>query len=239
MKTNQQLPTPEMYLTSFQRTRGKLLSTKTRETPPKTGRVGEERGMQGPTLERGSESAEFRPKLAALIRGITRHSHSARNRARSCRIETRKSAAGRTSNVCPKRQRSKRTTAAHPITHRDNTKQKHKEHRPYDGRTGTGHVLRSMWPKKRPQAASTSTNASITTLAFSLVDWRAGVLLDAWSLTDPFLILFPCPGPMPSCGARRGRRAAGRRGGAAGAGGASRGSGRVCVGARGARSTFF
>ena len=134
---------------------------------------GEERGMQGPTLERGSESAEFRPKLAALFRGITRHSHSARNRARSCRIETRKSAAGRTSNVCPKRQRSKRTTATHPITHRDNTKQKHKEHRPYDGRTGTGHVLRSMWRKKRQQAASTTTNASITTPAFSLVDWRA------------------------------------------------------------------
>jgi len=70
-----------MYITSFQRTRGKLLSTKTRETPPKTGRVGEERGMQGPTLERGSESAGFRPKLAALIRGITRHPHSARNPA--------------------------------------------------------------------------------------------------------------------------------------------------------------
>ena len=65
------------------------------------------------------------------------------------------------------------------------------------------------------------------------------VLLDAWSLTDPFLI-DRCHGQMPtSIGARRGRRAAGRRGGAVGAGGARRGSGRVCVGARGARSALF
>ena len=66
------------------------------------------------------------------------------------------------------------------------------------------------------------------------------VLLDAWSLTDPFLIDLCCHGPMPtSGGARRGRRAAGRRGGAVGAGGARRGSGRVCVGARGARGALF